>query len=165
MLSIVSSVLWCVSGGNARRQGFAPRPMPRPNIMTARAKVLRPVGRREPGGVTPYEERVYVLCKSIPSGKVVTYGEMARVLKSSPRAVGQAMRRNPFAPQVPCHRVIAADLRIGGFSGEWGEESEKVQKKRRMLQEEGVKFDERGNILRASVHVFGQAESKAKASV
>eukprot|EP00292_Cryptomonas_paramecium_P032356 CAMPEP_0113693120 /NCGR_PEP_ID=MMETSP0038_2-20120614/19486_1 /TAXON_ID=2898 /ORGANISM="Cryptomonas paramecium" /LENGTH=85 /DNA_ID=CAMNT_0000615153 /DNA_START=63 /DNA_END=317 /DNA_ORIENTATION=+ /assembly_acc=CAM_ASM_000170 len=60
--------------------------------------------------VTPFEERVYSLCTNIPIGKVATYGEMARALNSSPRAVGQALRKNPFAPEVPCHRVIAADL-------------------------------------------------------
>lgn len=59
------------------------------------------------------------LCKAIPPGKVTTYGAMASALHSSARAVGQAMRRNPFAPRVPCHRVIAVNLELGGFSGSW----------------------------------------------
>lgn len=70
---------------------------------------------------TPYEQRVYRLCSAIPKGKVTTYGELAKALDppSAARAVGQAMRRNPFAPQVPCHRVVAATLEIGGFTGSW----------------------------------------------
>ncbi|EFJ50160.1 hypothetical protein VOLCADRAFT_103991 [Volvox carteri f. nagariensis] len=52
----------------------------------------------------------------------------------------QALRRNPFAPMVPCHRVVAADLSIGGFSGAWGIADPKVQRKKRLLEDEGVKF-------------------------
>lgn len=66
---------------------------------------------------------------------------MAEVLHSSPRAVGQALRRNPFAPVVPCHRVVAADRYIGGFCGTWGTDEAQVQRKRRMLEEEGVSFE------------------------
>lgn len=66
--------------------------------------------------VTSFETRVYDLCSQIPRGQVSTYGDMAKSLGSSPRAVGQALRRNPFAPEVPCHRVVAADRKIGGFS-------------------------------------------------
>jgi methylated-DNA-[protein]-cysteine S-methyltransferase len=74
--------------------------------------------RRAP---TPYERRVYALCSAIPKGRVATYGDMARALTppSAARAVGQAMRRNPYAPEVPCHRVVAAAGTIGGFSGSW----------------------------------------------
>ena len=59
----------------------------------------------------------------------------------------QALRRNPFAPKVPCHRVIAATLDLGGFSGGWGMGCDSVHKKRRLLQEEGVRFDDRGKLL------------------
>ena len=59
------------------------------------------------------------VCSAIPKGKVSTYGALSQVLKSSPRAVGQALRRNPYAPQVPCHRVVASTLELGGFSGSW----------------------------------------------
>lgn len=58
--------------------------------------------------VTPFQERVYALLKQIPSGKVSSYAAMARALNSSPRAIGGANRNNPFAPEVPCHRCIAA---------------------------------------------------------
>lgn len=54
---------------------------------------------------------------AVPAGKVTTYGELARALGSSSRAVGQALRRNPFAPEVPCHRIVRASLDIGGYSG------------------------------------------------
>jgi len=91
---------------------------------------------------TDYETLVYKLCALIPKGKVSTYGEMAKALKSSPRAIGQAMRRNPYAPIIPCHRVVASDLDVGGFSGSWGHSCANVQRKRALLEKEGVKFDE-----------------------
>lgn len=59
----------------------------------------------------------------------------------------QALRRNPFAPVVPCHRVIAASLELGGFSGSWGHACESVQKKKGLLAEEGVPFDGAGRLL------------------
>jgi O-6-methylguanine DNA methyltransferase len=58
--------------------------------------------------VTPFQESVYTLLKQIPEGKVTTYAAIARALDSSPRAVGGALRVNPFAPEVPCHRCIAS---------------------------------------------------------
>jgi len=65
-----------------------------------------------------FADKVYGLCKQIPAGKVSTYGEIARKLRSSPRAVGQALRCNPNAPIVPCHRVVKSDGSLGGFMGE-----------------------------------------------
>lgn len=59
--------------------------------------------------VTPYQERVYTLLLQIPVGKISTYSALSRALDSSPRAVGGALRRNPIAPAVPCHRIIGAD--------------------------------------------------------
>ncbi len=59
--------------------------------------------------VTVFQQSVYDICLRVPRGKVTTYGEIARVLGcGSSRAVGQALRCNPFAPRVPCHRVIAS---------------------------------------------------------
>ena len=58
---------------------------------------------------TAYQERVYSRLKQIPEGRVSTYLAMSNALSSSPRAIGGALRRNPFAPEVPCHRVISAD--------------------------------------------------------
>eukprot|EP00798_Chlamydomonas_sp_ICE-L_P012544 gene12544-15762_t len=88
--------------------------------------------------VTQFQARLYQLCKLVPTGKVTTYGAMAKALGSAARAVGQGMRRNPFAPEVPCHRVIAADLSLGGFSGSWGHDTPNVQRKITILQKEGV---------------------------
>ena len=66
---------------------------------------------------TPFQAKVYALLKKVPKGKVTTYGALAKKLRSSPRAVGQALRVKPFAPRVPCHRVVSADGSIGGFRG------------------------------------------------
>jgi len=89
--------------------------------------------------VTPFQQRVYEAVSRIPAGKVATYREVADFIGcGSPRAVGQALKINPFAPQVPCHRVIAADLTLGGFQGE--REGAAVERKRQMLDREGVQF-------------------------
>lgn len=71
-----------------------------------------------PGTVTAFQERVYTLLQQIPEGRVATYAAMAKALGSSPRAVGGALRSNPFAPEVPCHRVLAST----GVSGPYFEE-------------------------------------------
>ena len=89
---------------------------------------------------TAFERRVYEATSAIPRGRVSTYGEVARLLGSSPRAVGGALRRNPFAPAVPCHRVVAAGgAALGGFSGTWGATPE-TARKLSMLQEEQVEM-------------------------
>ncbi|KAK9811855.1 hypothetical protein WJX72_011259 [[Myrmecia] bisecta] len=108
----------------------------------ATASTARPQIQAKPARKpTVFEERLYQVCRLIPRGKVSTYGAMAKVLNSSPRAVGQALRRNPYAPEVPCHRVIAASLQLGGFQGTWGA-TEQVASKQRLLKEEGVGFQE-----------------------
>lgn len=85
---------------------------------------------REP---TPFENSVYEICKNIPKGNVATYSTIAHALgKRCYRAVGQALNKNPYAPVVPCHRVVCADSSIGGF-GYAG-----VNKKIQMLREEGI---------------------------
>ncbi len=88
---------------------------------------------------TPFQQRVWsALCK-IPLGSVMTYGELAHQLNTSPRAVGGACRNNPIPLIVPCHRVISAQG-IGGFSGQW-REGGKVDTKRWLLAHEGVRID------------------------
>ncbi len=57
-----------------------------------------------------------LLMKSIPRGKVTTYGELARALGTSPRAAGTYASKNPFPLIIPCHRVIRSDMKIGGYS-------------------------------------------------
>lgn len=88
-------------------------------------------------GLTPFQRDVYALARAIPPGETRTYGELAEALGDAglARAVGQAMGHNPFAPIVPCHRVLAAGGRSGGFSGGSG-----VPTKLRMLQIERARI-------------------------
>lgn len=67
--------------------------------------------------ITDFQRKVYAATTLIPRGRVSTYKDIAQILGSSPRAVGQALRNNPFAPTVPCHRVVCKSLDIGGFNG------------------------------------------------
>jgi methylated-DNA-[protein]-cysteine S-methyltransferase len=85
--------------------------------------------------ITPFQRRVYLELLNVPAGKTITYGELAqRIGCRSAQAVGQALKRNPFAPEVPCHRVVAADGSIGGYLGR--REGEMVERKRKLLDEE-----------------------------
>ncbi len=86
-------------------------------------------------GVPPFNARVYELARRIPPGKTMTYGEMAAALgePGAARAVGQALGHNPFAPVVPCHRILAANGKTGGFSAGGG-----AATKMRMLEIEGA---------------------------
>ena len=69
-------------------------------------------------GLSDFRLRVYMELLNVPRGTTVTYGELARRIGcGSARAVGQALRHNPFAPEIPCHRVIAADGSLGGYCG------------------------------------------------
>ncbi|OMH40906.1 hypothetical protein BLW93_02775 [Desulfurobacterium indicum] len=65
--------------------------------------------------LTPFQLKVFSTVMAIPPGKTITYGQIAKILKTSPRAVGQALKRNPFPIIIPCHRVISSK-NIGGFS-------------------------------------------------
>ena len=82
-------------------------------------------------------DKVYTITKKIPKGKVATYGQIAR-LAGTPkgaRAIGMFMRTNPDAPLTPCHRVVAADGSLTGYSGRGG-----IPTKKKMLTIEGVHF-------------------------
>jgi O-6-methylguanine DNA methyltransferase len=83
--------------------------------------------------LTDFERRVYTAVVRIPRGEVRTYGWVAREISrpSAARAVGGALNRNPYAPLVPCHRVIRSDGSLGGFRR--GRAA-----KRRLLKAEGV---------------------------
>lgn len=101
-----------------------------PPVTSARSESKKRTQTTQPT-VTPFQKKVYAAASKIPpgipletnislieTGYVSTYGAIAQVLGcKSAQAVGQALRRNPFAPTVPCHRVISADLCIGGFFG------------------------------------------------
>ena len=85
--------------------------------------------------ITPFQRRVYLELLKVPAGKTITYGELARRIGCrSAQAVGQALKRNPFAPEVPCHRVVASNGLIGGYCGK--REGELIERKRKMLEDE-----------------------------
>lgn len=89
--------------------------------------------------VTEFQSRVYAATSSIPRGMVTTYKLLgASIGCNCSQAVGQALRRNPFAPKVPCHRVVSSDLTIGGFAGDIA--GKNISKKLKLLAAEGVKF-------------------------
>ena len=71
----------------------------------------------------------------IPKGKVVTYGAIAKRLKTSPRAVGQALKRNRFPDKYPCYKIVYSDGRIGNYSAPGGQK-EKI----RRLKKDGVEI-------------------------
>lgn len=85
--------------------------------------------------VTPFQEKVLNQLLQIPYGETRSYGEIAKILKTSPRAVGNACWHNPLPIIIPCHRVVAANG-IGGYSGETA--GSMLDIKRRLLQLEGV---------------------------
>ena len=82
-----------------------------------------------------FNQKVYNLLKKVPKGKVTTYKILAEKLGTKAyRAVGNAMAANPFAPVVPCHRVVNSGGNVGNYSGKGGKKG-----KIRMLEKEGVK--------------------------
>lgn len=91
--------------------------------------------------IAPFHQRVYAVARRMLPGETMGYGDMARMLGApgAARAVGQALAHNPFAPIVPCHRILAADGRAGGFSAAGG-----VRTKLRLLEIEHAQFGARG---------------------
>ena len=87
------------------------------------------------GAVPPFYRRVYEVALTVPPGSTTTYGDVARRIgqPGAARAVGQALGRNPFAPIVPCHRVLGARGAAGGFSAHGG-----LRLKQQLLALEGV---------------------------
>lgn len=84
-----------------------------------------------------FAEKVYEELRKVPSGKVTTYKHLAEKLGTKAyRAVGSALKNNPYAPAVPCHRVVKSDGSIGGFMGKT--KGEEVAMKVVLLRDEGV---------------------------
>ncbi len=80
-----------------------------------------------------FNQKCWALLSQIPPGRVTTYADLAHALGTKAyRAVGNAMNRNPYAPGVPCHRVVGSDGRLTGYAGG-------LEKKRQMLESEGVR--------------------------
>jgi methylated-DNA-[protein]-cysteine S-methyltransferase len=90
-------------------------------------------------GVAPFERRVYEAARDIPPGTTITYGELATRIGDphAAQAVGQALGRNPFAPVVPCHRIVSANGTMHGFSANGG-----IATKLRLLTIEGWRASE-----------------------
>ncbi len=89
--------------------------------------------------ITPFQQKVYAIVSRIPRGRVMTYQGIAKIIGcNSAQAVGQALKKNPFAPKVPCHRVIKSNLSVGGFFGK--QSGKYVEKKIALLKKEGVLF-------------------------
>ena len=89
-------------------------------------------GQLKPG--MSFNQKVWAITARIPRGKVMTYRDVAKALNSiGYRAVGNALNKNPYAPTVPCHRVVGSDGSLTGFAGG-------LARKRKLLQQEGVPF-------------------------
>lgn len=100
---------------------------------------------REP---TKFEHRVYQALQEVPEGCVTTYKYLGKAVGcDSSQAIGQAMKRNPFVPEIPCHRVIKSDLTIGGYAGMT--DGDKRDRKLELLAKEGVQFDDVGRLIEA----------------
>ena len=86
---------------------------------------------------TYFQIKVWNYLKTIPKGKVKTYKQVAIGIKkpNSARAVANACAKNPFAPKIPCHRVIRSDGGLGGYSGPGG-----IRQKIKLLRSEKVKI-------------------------
>jgi methylated-DNA-[protein]-cysteine S-methyltransferase len=84
---------------------------------------------------TKFQLKVWAYLRKIPRGKVKTYSQVAKGIGKplSVRAVATAVGKNPYAPKIPCHRVIRSDGTLGGYSGKGG-----VKTKRLLLKKEGI---------------------------
>lgn len=86
--------------------------------------------------ITEFQKKVYFICSRVPKGKVTTYRDIGNALGGYGqvyRAVGVALSKNPFAPKVPCHRVVKSNGDVGGFA-------QGVKAKIMLLKKEGIKI-------------------------
>lgn len=80
-----------------------------------------------------FNERVWEIVKKVPKGKVTTYKEIAKAMGTKAyQAIGNAMNKNPYWPEVPCHRVVKSNGEVGGFA-------KGTKEKIKLLEKEGVK--------------------------
>ena len=84
---------------------------------------------------TNFQIKVWNYLRTIPKGSVKTYKNVAIAIKcpKSARAVANACGKNPYAPKIPCHRVIRSDGSLGGYSGKGG-----IKTKKKLLKSEGI---------------------------
>lgn len=107
-----------------------------PNIIQRTSKRSSGIGHKKSVRVpTPFENAVYAITQKIPKGRTRSYRWVAEHLGDVglARAVGNALHRNPYAPRVPCHRVIKSDGTLGGYA-------QGLSKKRALLAREGWKL-------------------------
>ena len=99
-----------------------------------------------------FSDRVYEIVRKIPEGKVMTYKQIAEKLNTKAyQAIGQALKKNPYAPEVPCHRVVKSDGNIGGFFGQI--KGKEIERKTKLLESEGIK------IINGKVDEFEKVKS------
>ena len=86
---------------------------------------------------TKFQLKVWAYLRKIPRGSLKTYSQVAKAIGKprAVRAVANAIAKNPYAPKIPCHRVIRSDGSLGGYSGKGG-----VKTKRFLLEKEGIKL-------------------------
>ena len=86
---------------------------------------------------TKFQLKVWAYLRKIPRGNVKTYSQVAKAIGNplAVRAVANAIGKNPYAPKIPCHRVIRSDGSLGGYSGRGG-----IKTKRFLLKKEGIKL-------------------------
>ena len=86
---------------------------------------------------TKFQLKVWAYLRKIPRGSVKTYSQVAKAIGKplAVRAVANAIGKNPYAPKIPCHRVIRSDGSLGGYSGKGG-----LKRKRFLLKKEGIRL-------------------------
>ena len=86
---------------------------------------------------TKFQLKVWAYLRKIPHGSVKTYSYVAKAIGKplAARAVANAIGKNPYAPKIPCHRVIRSDGSLGGYSGKGG-----IKKKKFLLKKEGIRL-------------------------
>lgn len=96
---------------------------------------IPPSLRRKMAKYPVFTQKVWEACAAIPRGETRTYQWIARKIKrpQAARAVGNALGMNPFAPVIPCHRVVRSDGKMGGYSGSGGK-----KRKKALLMREGA---------------------------
>ena len=84
---------------------------------------------------TKFQQKVWAYLMKIPRGSVKTYSQVAKAIGKplAVRAVANAIGKNPYAPKIPCHRVIRSDGTLGGYSGKGG-----IKTKKKLLESEGI---------------------------
>lgn len=96
--------------------------------------------------------KALLLLRKIPRGKITTYGELARVTKSSPRAIGQVMRRNARPDLYPCYKCVSSSGKVHGYDGCL--KGGKIEKKIKLLKNDGIEIKNNRIELSRYLHKF-----------